>query len=79
MHKLHIPYIQCLRKILMIINILQPRIALIDDPVIISQITQINLIKLRKLKIDKTSSSRRSLFDDVQIFRRKKYKMYDSE
>ena len=50
-----------IRKILMIINIFQQRIALIDDPVIIRQITQINLIKLRKLKIDKSSSSRRKI------------------
>ena len=54
-------------------------VSLIHDPVVIRQIIQVHLIKLRKLQIYESSSLCRPVLDNVQIFRREKYKIHNSE
>ena len=54
-------------------------ITLVNNTVIVRKIVQIDLIKLGKLKINKSSSSCRTLFDDIKILWRKENKMDNTE
>ena len=81
LYHLQLPYFQCIRKIFLSAEteLFQQMVSLIHDPVVIRQIIQVHLIKLRKLQIYESSSLCRPVLDNVQIFRREKYKIHNSE
>ena len=54
-------------------------VSLVDDPIIVSQIFQIYFVQLRQFQVNKPSSLRRTIFYNIQIFRRKKYNIDNSK
>ena len=72
-NQLFIPHIQRIHVLGTGSQIFQQQIPLIQRLVIIYQVVYIDFIQLTQFQINKFSSSRWTLFDDLQILRRKKH------
>ena len=61
------------------VDLLEQLVPLIQDLVVIGQLEKIDLRELAELQIHETPPLSRSAFDDIQIFRRKKYKVSQTQ
>ena len=76
---LHVPDFKSIAKCRIMIHIFEEFVSLVYNMIISCQIRKIYLIQLTKLQIHEPASFSRAIFYNIQIFRRKKDKIYNSK